>query len=194
MNAWLSATDATIAVGTDGMRSDGTRVAASSLLLITHLNAVIAFRGHAPFLNLTNLRILGAGLDSFDEMLDFMPAFLRDVEQNMPKGLISENGNEGNHLIAVGWSDRSSRMLGRSFCRRNDEAAFAETDFDSVIAPWDESMPEMPKTIDELDNIARAQVHWLRNACNAVAGGRLIECRLTKSELTVRHRLTFSAG
>lgn len=191
LNAWVTPTEATVAVDTDGMDQEGGRIVASKLLTIPHLGAVIGLRGQAAFLAFTFLRCLSASHATFDEMLDSMPAHLAATDAELPPELIAlEGGEMGNELIAVGWSDRKAAMLGRRFVRRGGTLEFAIADFDLHISPWHQgTMNGLPvRKPSAIERIAAAQVDWMRSTFNAICGGQLLVCEVRRRSVTVSRR------
>lgn len=183
LNAWVTPTEALVAVDTDGVRGDGSRFATSKLLPIPHLNAVVALRGQAAFLQFLYLRCIGAGFDTFDEFTELLPAVLEEVTESMPPELIAmaEHVSTGNVLLAVGWSDRRGAMLGRQHVQRAAGEAFAVADFTTLLAPWPSALQDMPRTAAAVAQLSRAQVEWMRSTYpGAIVGGQLLRCRLGK--------------
>jgi hypothetical protein len=187
LNCWLTPTEALVAVDTDGVGRDGSRKPMSKLLPIPHLNAVIGHRGQGAFLWSVAQACLSGGFHTFDEMLDALPAIVQDVELNLP-GYLKVDRFSGNEMIAVGWSQRRSKMLARTFVKHG-LSDFSIRDSQGVIAPWDESMG-VPKTLEALEDIARAQVEWMQEK-EGLGGGALVVCRLTKDSMTMEHKMKF---
>lgn len=191
LNAWVSATEATVAVDTDGVDHEGGRIVASKMLPIPHLNAVIGLRGQAAFLAFVFLRCISASHESFDEMLEAMPAHLAAGEGEVPDELLARVGGEmGNELIAVGWSERKGAMLGRRFVKRGGMPTFSIADFDLHISPWDQlSMSGMRvRSAAAVEPIANMQAQWMRSTFGATCGGHLIVCQLGRRSLTIGRR------
>jgi hypothetical protein len=196
LNAWVTRGEAVVAVDTDGAAQDGARIVASKLLPIPHLNAVIGLRGQFAFLSLLFLRCASSSFESFDEMLEALPVHLAAIDEHLPEELVSRVlGDRGNELIAVGWSDRQTRMLGRRFVKRGGAAEFEVADFRSHVSPWDKNaMAGLPvQSPAAVERIARAQVQWMRSTFEAICGGKLIVCRVTRDSMMLDHRLTFEA-
>lgn len=193
LNAWITPTDAIVAVDTDGVREDGARFPTSKLLPIPHLNAVIAMRGQSAFLAFLFLRCISSSFDSFDELNDAMPALLADVNETLPDEILVKNCRIGNELLIAGWSNRRHRMLGRQFIMRDDMPEFAASEFDFHISPWHaSSMSHLPRKAHAVEKLARAQVQWMRSTFpNAACGGKLLVCQIGRRSITTSHRSSF---
>ena len=68
LNAWILPAEAIIAVDTDGVGDEGERMPSSKMLLVPHLNAVLALRGQLALLSYLFTRALSGSFDSFDEL------------------------------------------------------------------------------------------------------------------------------
>ena len=192
LNAWLTETDAIVTVDSDGVRDDGARLPSSKLLVIPHLNAVLAIRGQSAFLHFLFLRCASAGFDTFDEMCDALPDMIANMDASVPDELIAKNCRIGNELLVVGWSHRKMEMLGRQFVKRDEMTEYTDTEFSMHISPWDKSMPHIPKEPKLFQEIAIAQVDWMRSTFpNAACGGTLIMAHITKDSVTVKHKMQF---
>lgn len=191
LNAWVTPAEAIVAVDTDGATQAGERMPASKLLPIPHLNAVIALRGQAAFLALTFLRCVAGSFATFDELDAAMLEVLQDVEASLLPEMIAP-GRIGNELITVGWSACQGRMLGRRFVKRDDMTAFEAAETNRHVSPWHASLQGTPTTSHKLEQLARAQVRWMRATfANAACGGNLIVCRLTRKTLSLETRSPF---
>lgn len=185
LNAWTSDDQAIIAVDTDGAAADGERLPTSKLLTIPHLGVVLALRGQAVFFHYVYLHCLSGGFDTFDQLDDALPDILADVDMKVPRALLTENAPAGNVLVVVGWSDRNNAITGRQFVKRDDMAEFSASDFGMHIAPWHESMPDIEKIPANVEEIARAQVAWMRSEFGPTScGGRLLLTRIKKCSIT----------
>jgi hypothetical protein len=112
LNAWVTPTEAIVAVDTDGAAADGARLPSSKLLPIPHLGAVLASCGQLAYLAFVYLRAITSGFATFDEMRDAMLAMLAAAEENIPAEFIAAGAAGsafGNELLAVGWSDRARK-------------------------------------------------------------------------------------
>lgn len=193
LNAWITRTEAIVAVDTDGVDLDGKRMPTSKLLTIPHLNAVLGLRGQAAFLSFVFLRCLSSSFESFDEMNDALPLILEEAD-SLPDWSIAKDCRIGNEMLAVGWSDRRSRMLGRQFVKRDGMTEFSATDADFHVSPWHSSMSHIQPTAAAVERIAREQVRWMRETYpGAACGGKLIVCNINKGSISMSHRFTFPA-
>lgn len=197
LNAWVTPAEAIIAVDADGVRSDGSRFATSKLLPIPHLNAVLALRGQAAVLQFLFMGACSAGFDTFDELVDAMPALLEDMTRTMPGELLAQAAHvsSGNVLLAIGWSDERRGMLGRRFVQPAAGEPFIAEDFTTVLTPWPPALQKLPTAAAAVDEISSAQVRWMRTTYpGAVVGGKLIACRITREGIAMAHRMTFEAA
>jgi hypothetical protein len=192
LNAWVAPYEAIVAVDTDGAVGDGSRIATSKLLAIPHLNTVLALRGQMAFLTFLHAQCLTSCFECFDDLNDAMPDLLAAAEQ-IPEELLVRGAVVGNELVVVGWSERQSRMLGRQFVKRGAMPEFSAKDCELHISPWDgDSMATLPRTAKAVEQLAGAQVRWMRQSFpNAACGGKLILAHVTKKGISMVHRLTF---
>jgi hypothetical protein len=149
---------------------------------------VIGLRGQAAIFAFTYLQCITASHESFDAMLDAMPAHLAEADANVPENLVVHAaGMPGVELVAVGWSGRKAGILGRRFVKRGDMREFAIDDFDLHISPWDsEAMAGLQvKKPGALQRIAEAQVSWMRSMFGATCGGKLLVCNVTRRSMTI---------
>lgn len=192
LNAWILPDEAIIAVDTDGVDDEGIRMPTSKLLLVPHLNAVLALRGQLALLSFLLVRSISSALDSFDALCDAMPAMLGEAAGAIPGELVVASPIDGFELVAAGWSARRSRMAARLFVKRGDMPDMLERDVDRFVSPWNEAMQGVTVAPQALDKIARAQVRWMRETFpGAACGGRLIVCRLTRRSATLEHGYEF---
>lgn len=195
LDAWVSDFDALVAVDTDGARIDGSRFPASKLLPMPHLNAVLAIRGQAAFLQILFLRCIGSGFDGFDQMADALPIMIEEAHENLLAydQLIARDCRFGHELVAVGWSHRRERMLGRQFTAGED-GKFIERDLGMHIAPWHSSIPRIEPVRKNVDRIATAQVDWMQNTFpDAACGGQLLTAHVKRDGIDLRLNKVFEA-
>jgi hypothetical protein len=188
LNAWISPAEAIVAVDTDGVMADGSRLVTSKLLTIPHLNSVMTSRGSGAYLQLLFLHCITENFESFDAMVNAMPALLKRVDADAPA-----HTNEG---LVVGWSDHRRRMSGRAFARRDraGETKLESEEADFIVSPWDASLSGISTKVAAVEKLASAQVRFMRrNFPNATCGGKLIVCRATKTSITTTHRMQFQA-
>src|SRR5688500_15033761 len=180
LNAWIKPYEAIVAVDSDGVGQNGGRLPSSKLLVIPHLNVVLAVRGQAAFLSFVFTRCVSSGFDTFDAIVDAMPGVLGDADRLVPKELIVGDYRlaSGNELIATGWSDRMNKMLLMQYVRRDDMTEFSQRDVDYHIAPWSSDMVGCPTNSKSLERLSRLQIDWMRRIDpNAACGGKLIVAR-----------------
>jgi hypothetical protein len=194
LDAWVTPTEAIVAVDTDGARDDGSRFAASKMLPMPHLGCVLALRGQAAFLSMLFVACASAGFDSVDELDDVMPALLEEVHAGIPAHLFTSAAHvkPGNELLLVGWSERRDAMLGRQFILRAGEPLTAR-DFGQHISPWDaDAMRKVPTTPHDVDKIALAQVEWMRAKFDSPAcGGKLLVAHVSQKGIAIGARMRF---
>jgi hypothetical protein len=192
LNAWISPTAAIVAVDTDGVGQDGARMPSSKLLPIPHLNAVLALRGQSALLSFVFVRCISSGFETFDQLADALPAMLIEAEDSVDDEHLVDGPQIGNELLAVGWSDRKGQMAGRQFVKRGDMTEFSETDAAFHVSPWHASLQRQKIEPQALDQIARAQVRWMRETFpNAACGGTLVVCSLNRKAMGLTHKFNF---
>lgn len=190
LNAWLTRDRALIAVDSEGVVQDGSPRSMSKLLTIPHLPAVVAMRGSADFLARVFHCSISRCFGSFDELVDELPSILRYVDVTLPSAARHPSFPDIELLLA-GWSDRRSRMLGRLFTQRAGADDFAARDTVGCVAPFDKlTMDTLRTTADNVDEIASAQVRWMR-ATQGLGGGKLLVCRLNRYSVSVEQTMTF---
>lgn len=187
INARISRDEGIIATDTDAMLANGARLVCSKMQIIPHLLAVVAVRGQSTFLEMLMSYCQNSGHESFDTMLYRMPDHLHQSETFIlsSPALVAPGGESGEEVFVAGWSGRQGRVIGRHFSKRGS-AKFEETDTDFVVSPWDESIkaPKDCEDYKEFEELASAQTQWLRST-GAVAGGKLLVCRVTKDSISV---------
>lgn len=194
--AWISPAEAVVASDTVGQAHlDGSRRVLSKVKIIPHLNAVLAGRGVNLFFDLLALHGQNASCNSFDELIQEMPDLLSMTEAMTPADVLQGGAGEpGFEVLVAGWSDREARMLGVVFQKRMGMEEAVRTEVNFCVAPWDASMPDIPKKVTRLQDIAREQVKWMRSQFGeAAAGGRLTVCRVTRRSMTVSNSINLDA-
>lgn len=191
LNAWIVRDEVIVATDTVCQLHDGSRGLASKVHSIVHLNALLAGRGHSGFINFLTMLCLQARAETIDELLSAMPELLIQAEAVVPPDF-TIGGEPGYEILIAGWSDRRSRMIMHAFMHRDGKRY--DVAVDHVVSPWDSSMPEIPKHHSKLEHIFKAQVRWLTaDAGPAAGGGTLVVCRLTKTGMSIKHQLKFTA-
>lgn len=187
LNAWVTPTEAIVAVDTDGAAGDGSRYPASKLMPIPHLNAVIALRGQCALIGFLTLRAMSSGFHAFDDLDDEMPSILEGMDGAMPPDLIVPTGLSGVELVTVGWSQRRRAMLGRQYVKRGDDLEYARRDLGIHVSPWNQTMQGTKTTAGAVLPLAKAQVRWMREAFpNAACGGNLLVARVSRNRVDIR--------
>lgn len=185
LNAWITPQEAIVAVDTDGIGPDGQRMPSSKLMYVPHANAVLAVRGQYAALKLVFLQALN--LETFDDLADALPDLAQASEMAMPGSVLVEGVAAGNEFVAVGWSDRLQRMVGRQCVRRGDMPEYTAVEIDRHISPWGEWASGITPVPQAVGDIARAQVAWMeRTFPNAACGGNLLVASLGRDSLMIR--------
>jgi len=192
LNAWVAPTAAVLAVDSIAARADGSPYACAKLQPVPHLgSAAIACRGQAAFFQGLTLRALGAGIASFDELLELMPGLLEELIEQMPPHLLvnAPHVSSGNVVVVAGWSEEREVMRGQQFVQRAEGEAFSAEDFTTLLAPWPPALQHLPTTSAAVESIARAQVQWMRSTYpGAACGGKIVICRLTRAGIELVRR------
>jgi len=181
LNAWVTPREAHVAVDTDATRRDGSRMVCSKFLPIPHLCAGIGLRGQSVFQDMLYAKCSVAGFETFDALLEGIPAILAEIE-GYGFHLDAVYGEGGYEVLAVGWSDRTQRMLGRHYVKRQDRELVRDVD-DSLISPWHSSLSGISTKLANVDRLAAAQARWMSTFGHA--GGRLIVFRLTRDSIKI---------
>jgi len=192
LNAFVHPGEAVVAVDTAAIALDGSTRQFSKILPIPHINAVLANRGQGMFLNFLFGSCLTA--QSFDELLEVMTSEnLTAMDRQLAADGFYKPGTEGQEMVAVGWSDKHVRMVGKAFVRLAGMLEFRVSEFENCISPWDQqAMGTIPRKIDALEKLAKAQVSWLRSLGPEVAGGgELLVCRITRTSLALTKKCAF---
>jgi hypothetical protein len=198
LNVSLQLEQALVAVDTQAVApADGTWAHLSKLLLLPHLNAVFAFRGAQPSFNTLFMMLHMSVWENLDEMLDYLPSMLpgaveaaKAAVQTDPRfappdlAVLAEF-----QLVAVGWSPREGRMVGRLFTQTPPAVGFvAEEIKDYLVAPSDGSIEDLPDpdTPAEMERVARAQVSLIKATDpNKSGGGKLILAAINRRTVTI---------
>jgi hypothetical protein len=178
LDVWVTPSEVTAVVDTEATTSRG-RKAMSKFLPVPHLGAGIGVRARSMFATMVFAKINEAGFDCFDGMIRGLPAILAECEP-WTKGT-ETRGEEGFEVLALGWSDSRSRMLGWSFSTRDGAFLVSEVDDSCFISPWDASMPSTDLT--ELEPLLRAQSEFMRSGGDAFAGGKVVRFNLTRDAM-----------
>lgn len=191
LNAWVTPSKATLATDTLFPRADGQRGVASKIMTLPHLPAAIALRGQAALFHLVSFRCAIGGFESFDDLVRFLSVNLRALELELPLSSLTKGyEQDGTKLVAIGWSDRYSAMVGRAFERYGDEQEFKEFEFNRYIAPSDGLSEGAALLESAAEKIARAQIQWFRTEWpqeSEFFGGKLVMCHLTRKSISFRH-------
>ena len=177
INAWVTESQALVCVDSEAVAADGSTRPMSKLLPITHLGAVMAMRGHADGLNFLFLKYQIAGLRSFDELLAATPALLEETAR------LVASYRANIELFLCGWSAARNRMAAMTFVRPEAGEPFTSSEVFYCVAPWHESIGEVPdpSTPDAMCDIAQRQVQWARAAFpERPIGGDLTICMFDK--------------
>ncbi len=184
LNAWIAPDAAVIATDSIGMAADGSPLHASKLVVVPHLNAVIAIRGQLALLTWLAVRANSAGFATFDDLLDAMPGMLAEAGAAIGDRLSVLAGSApGYEVVIAGPSDRQGRMIGRQFVSRGGEQTVRDTDFH--VSPWHPSMEGLPTAPHGIEQLARGQVIFMRGL-GAHCGGKLTIARLTRGAMTLQ--------
>ena len=187
LNAWIAPDAAIVVTDSIGMAADGSPLHASKLVVVPHLNAVIAARGQLALLTWLSVRANSAGFGALDDLLDAMPGMLAEAGAAIGDNLnVLAGSAPGYEIIVAGWSDRQGRMIGRQFVKRGDMTASIVRDVDRHISPWHASMEGLPIEPGGLEQLARGQALFMRTAFDAHCGGKLTIARLTRGELNLQ--------
>lgn len=187
--AFVTADEATIAVDSEGIRGDGSRVPMAKMFALPQIPCVFGFRGQALFAAGVIYACSCHGFASFDEVLDLLPTIAADVDAALPPFLrVSVGGESGTEFVAAGFSPSRARVVLRRFSRRDAEVQWTVTEPQAFIAPWDaETMSDIPQGPEAIEQLAQAQVRWMR-ANHGIGGGTLIVARVDRVGVSMTHK------
>lgn len=194
LNVHIKPARALIAVDTQAQvfGSDG-RTEASKLLLMPHLNIVMAARGDLAFFSMVfSCAHRSPANHDFDQlaadMSDSLPVILKQHGVAMSTWGIDPCGVES-EICIVGWSRKLCRMAGMTYERWPGQQEFTTTEIDpwriGPNAQW--STTPAVDTIEAMQSVARDQVKFMRkHHPQAAIGGRLLVAELTRDAMTIR--------
>lgn len=174
----------------------------SKLVPLVHMNAVIAYRGCAMFLEMLFAACHAQG-GTADTLIERLPQILAEtsgafVHQARQMGFSDPALLEVHDVVFVGWSDLTSCMVCHAYHQECLADGFADQKIESwFAAPWDSSRLQMPATrnLDDLIEVANAQVRLIRTeAPGATAGGRLITALIVKDRMSISNMANLGIG
>lgn len=190
---FMSRQFALVGVDTAAPTPSGGLADISKLIPLVHMNAVIAYRGCAMFLEVLFAACHAQG-GSADTLIERLPRILTEtsgafVHQARSMGISDPELLEVHDVVFVGWSDLAACMVCHAYHQECLKDGFADREIESwFAAPWDSSRLQMPETrnLDDLIEVANAQVQLIRTeAPGATAGGRLISALIVKDRMSI---------
>jgi hypothetical protein len=157
---------------------DGCAGETSKLHALPHLNAVLAGRGHVGVLGMALMLSLEPGR-TFDELAVALPSALTaGVEHLIAEGHGQFDGDAPQGVVLAGLSRPLGTMCAFAFSRRNGGPFTAQRIRHALLSPGDcfqADVAPCPRTLEDLEGIAREQAAWMRATHPHVAsGGRLL--------------------
>lgn len=183
---------ALVGVDTEVFGPDGAPASISKMVPMVHMNAVLAYRGTAMFLEMLFGACHRQG-GTFDSLADQLPEILGalSVEFAAVAAHLGYRGAqiEAHNLVFVGWSDAQKRMVCWGFDQSTQADGFQRAEYRNWYgAPGIRSRITLPldRDIAALKLVASAQVQLMHEAApGEPAGGRLIVAQLTETHMTI---------
>ncbi|HKQ25313.1 MAG TPA: hypothetical protein VJT81_12795 [Burkholderiales bacterium] len=193
LNLYVGPEKALLAVDTEGVSHDGSKVSVSKMFTLPHIHAAMGFRGHTLLMNCVFNSYSLMRIDSFDDFLDVIPDNW-PVTFSMADGVAKQIGMDpslivSSELVVIGWSQKRGCLFGREFSQDAVAEGLVTKDVtDPYIAPWDESLDSIrPFNVFEMERLARLQVQLIHEkAPGHSAGGRLIVCEMAPGAMLIR--------
>ena len=199
LDLWVSDGRALVAVDTQGVCKDLTRLCVAKIFPMPHAEMVVAVRGIQVFgravyevLNSRDLR--------FDEAVLCLPAVLQQADAMVRAAAVVDGIDpdchelQGNDLLLIGWSDAAAAFRATFQERRDKAIGFTER----AVAPWlvgpcEPAWGDMPTqqmdSIDDLFSLAEWQYrNGRRSFPDGGLGGSIIVAELTRGQMLIKSR------
>lgn len=199
-NVWIERDRALVAVDTAVQAAPPHgHVEASKLIPIAHLGAVIAGRGQLLLITNTFLESVLMGAQTFDELVDRLPEFVRNVVGKLRAAIPDARAYRDPAFYAevhvVGWSERLQSMQCQTIVIPNlsdPPKALLGMTGPARVAPAVTSIPPLAD-VDAMRALALEQIRATRaSAPSEAIGGRLLLATLTPGSVAVYDAGTLS--
>ena len=196
INAFISPNLALVGADSDAVSQSGEHFETSKLHVLTHLNAVVAFRGYVGSVMYSLPGLIGFS-GSFDDLAEAMPLVLNTAQQTADLALeMSGNTTPSDfgdvQVVLVGYSPKHQRMVGHNYESRNGSWKFdAHSDVVNIVSPGLEVLPDIVADREGMMVLAKVQCEWIRKMHpGKSAGGRFFVATLQKGEMRVEETVS----
>ena len=192
LNLYVERDSALVAVDTDARFRDGAAgPPVSKMLVLPHINAVIACRGQGQFFVLLAM-VAALPSASIDQLIAEMPEKLIEAWHTWVGQheifRADPDAATGTEILVVGWSERSRQMHAVVFVQERGSSDFVAREVERhYCAPWDEQLAAgpLPTSPEAMAALARRQVELVRRERpKDAAGGSLVLAVLGRKSVT----------
>lgn len=194
-NAFITPDVAIVGFDTEGALPDGSRAHGAKIIVLPHLDAVVAFRGLELTLTCTTPLIhdVRAG---FDELADAMPDIIAKgitvAKQYAGVGGRTEADAEQANFVLVGYSPGAGRVVGHAFVSSPgvEEIAVSKNIPDAIAPSWSrEDVTRLNIKADRAGMLAlmmdQCRLVRERGPAECTAGGRLFIAEVRKGSIHI---------
>lgn len=197
VNVFIEPGIAIVGVDTEGA-AVGQRFEISKLCVLSHISAVVAFRGYISTAMYATAGMVGF-IGSFDELAEAIPGILNSAQQAASLACdMAGHKRPANftdvQCALVGFSPALGRMAGHSYMSKPGTFDF-DQHFDvsnSIVSPGLDRLPDICADRQGMETLARAQCDYIREtAPDFSAGGRFFIAEVKKGHISVDEAFSF---